>query len=227
MPPSIRACVEYARQRLRSSIYWLPGGYQAERYWRDRHRRYGFDMRGVGDCGRTHAENLEEYDRAARIFLELCRAHRIQLPHTSMLEIGCGTGYYAEVFRQAGGVQYVGVDITDELLPDLRKRFPAFTFHKLDITGEPVPGIFDLIAMIDVTQHITQPDRFSSAMQHVRLSLGPRGVFVVTSWLSDSARHSFYEVSRSMDAYQREFAGFRFSEPVRYRDKFMFAITRS
>lgn len=221
---SIRTCVEYARNRLRSTIYWAPGGYRAESFWRRRHQRYQFDMRGVGNCGRSHAENVRDYQEATRVFLELCRGNDVDFPHTSMLDIGCGTGHYAEVFQAGGGTRYLGVDIADALFPELESRHPGFAFRKLDISEEPLDDTFDLITMIDVTQHVTNPDRFSRAMQHVQSSLPSHGVFIVTSWLDDSARKSFYEVSRPIEAYAREFPGYRFSPPVKYRDKYMFAI---
>ena len=226
MPFNIKSCVEYARKGLRSTLYLAPGGYRAERFWKRRHLRYKFDMRGVGNCGLTHAENVDDYRRATEVFLEHCQLHNVDFKRARMLDIGCGTGHYADVFRQAGGIRYVGIDITDALFADLRQRHPDFAFRKLDVTQDPVDGIYDLVIMIDVTQHITDEKRFAKTLQHVKACMAPQGLFIVTSWLDESARRSFYEVSRSMDAYRREFPEGQFSQPVRYRDKYLFAIQR-
>jgi SAM-dependent methyltransferase len=209
--------------------YRLPGGYRSRAYWTSRLGRYGFDLRGVGCDSLSDAENRRMYAQAREQFLTLVGAQGVDLTAARVLDVGCGTGFYADLCAQAGCSRYVGLDITDTLLPELRRRLPAFTFRQLDIT-EPAQaaqdwgGPFDLVLMIDVTQHITQDDRFTRAMQTIRASLAAGAVFIVTSWLDALARRSFFERSRDLAAYQAEFPGYRFSPPQRFRDKFIFAV---
>lgn len=207
-----------------SQKYIKPDGYDAKEYWGDRLASYGFDLRGAGDASLSREENERMYAAARETFLSLCRRDSITLSTARVLEIGCGTGFYTGILRDSGVKDYCGVDITDALFPALKEEFPDFDFRQLDVTEHSLEGTYDLVAMIDVTQHITNPDKFSFAMQNIRNHLGEAGSFIVTSWLDESARESFYEVSRSIEAYRREFPGCSFSEPTPFRDKFIFSI---
>jgi SAM-dependent methyltransferase len=216
---------EALRNRLAPLRYWAPGGYRASRYWADRLSRFRFDLKGVGNAALSSAENERMYRRAGEVFLSLCQTLKIEFSRTEMLDIGCGTGYYAGIFREQGGKSYLGVDVADVLFPELRRRFPGFSFLKLDVAAEALPGTFGLISMIDVTQHITSAEGFSFALRNLREHLAPGGTFTVTSWLDGRARRSFYEVSRAFDVYHAAFPGCRFSPPLPFRDKWIFGIT--
>lgn len=48
-------------------------GYDAAKYWRARHARYGFDLRGVGNASLSSDENSQQYLHAKETFLALCQ----------------------------------------------------------------------------------------------------------------------------------------------------------
>ena len=208
----------------KSQKYIRQDGYDAKEFWGDRLSNYKFDLRGAGDASLSREENERMYAAARETFLALCRRDSISLATARVLEIGCGTGFYTGILRDSGVTEYHGVDITDALFPALREEFPDFEFRQRDVTEHPLDGTYDLVAMIDVTQHITTPEKFSFAMQNIRDHLGESGTFIVTSWLDEGVRESFYEVSRSIEAYRKEFPGYSFSEPASFRDKFIFSI---
>jgi len=222
----VRRLAVRIREASQRRKYGRADGYDAARYWRDRHSRYGFDLRGVGNKGLSDAENRRAYEEAGGTFVALCREAGVRFETARMLDVGCGTGFYAGVFRDRGGRDYTGVDIADVLLPELRERYPDFRFRQQDVTSEPLEEEFDLIAMIDVTQHITDPAKFSFAMRNLRAALAPSGTLILTSWLDEEARRSYYEVSRSIDRYAAELDGCTIGEPVPFRDKFMFAVRK-
>lgn len=214
------------RRLLRKYRYQSIYEENSEPYWSNRLEKYGFDLRGVGDEGLSHEENEQMYLQARKVFEILCKNENIDFAKVRTLEVGCGAGFYTKVFAENGGIDYLGVDITDTLFGKLRKEFPAFKFLKLDITKKQLEGLFDLIIMIDVTQHITDEEKFSFAMQNIKSHLADRGVFVVTSSLSERAQLNYYVVSRPLEAYRKEFPDFVFSTPLPYRDKFIFTIKR-
>lgn len=226
----IRNPIKIAKRRF--GVWMQPykyGGvknYNAEKYWTDRHSEYGFDLRGVGSTVLTNQQNIETYRMAKETFLAVCRSEMIDFQSASMLDIGCGTGFYAKIFAENKGEKYLGVDIANTLLPKIRQEFPNFRFEKSDISTHPLLEMFDLIIMVDVTQHITNEEKFSYAMQNIRTHLSRNGVFIVTSWLSSSARSSFYETSRPLERYISEFHGYHFSKPLPFRDKFIFSIRK-
>ncbi len=202
--------------------------YDPESFFRERHQKYGFDLRSVGNCTLSHEENRRQYEKAGQVVLQLLKQELSGLETRSILDIGCGTGFYAGLLRDAGATNYLGIDIMGDRFGDLLKEYPSFSFRKCDVTSEDLDGRFEIIIMIDVTQHIVDDNKFSAAMHNIRSHLADDGVFVVTSWLSSKwTRRTFYEVARPMCYYTREFAGCRFSEPVPFRDKFIFSIRKS
>lgn len=203
--------------------------YEAELFWRDRLSRHGLDLRGVAFAAFSTAFNKKMYQKAKEVFLSLCRQERVDFKNVRILDIGCGNGFYARVFREKGGKQYLGIDITDVLFPQLKKEFPDFRFKKLDITTQEMveEGKFDLVIMLDVTEHIMTHEKFAFAMENVKSSLREKGVFIVTSNLTDKPqRRSFSNIARPMSAYREAFPGYMFSEPVPFRDKFIFSIRK-
>jgi SAM-dependent methyltransferase len=205
--------------------FWRWSGYRASAYWAARHRRFGFDRRGVGNLCLSRETNEDEYAEARRVFLALCADQGVDLGRARMLDIGCGTGFYARVYRDAGGSDYTGVDITDALFPQLETRFPGFRFRKADVAREELEGTYDLVVMVDVTQHIVDETGFACAMANVRERLTPDGVAILTSWLSRRPRRrTQYEVERPRAAYEEALQGCALGEPRRFRDKFIFAV---
>ena len=64
-----------------------------------------------------------------------------------LIEIGCGSGYYSEVFSAllADGVDYTGIDYSDAMIARARARYPAAAFEVADATKLPYPdSAFDI-----------------------------------------------------------------------------------
>ncbi|MHC4494100.1 MAG: class I SAM-dependent methyltransferase, partial [Planctomycetota bacterium] len=111
------------------------------------------------------------------------------------------------------------------LFPELETRFPGFRFLKADVAREELEGAYDLVAMIDVTQHIVDESGFVYAMSNLRARLAPDGVAVLTAWLSHRAgRRTQYEVERPRAAYEEALQGCALGVPRPFRDKFIFAV---
>lgn len=55
---------------------------------------------------------------------------------TSVLEVGCSSGFYSEVFHIAGlGVDYTGADYSDAFIALARQKYPALQFDVEDATA--------------------------------------------------------------------------------------------
>jgi hypothetical protein len=81
--------------------------------------------------------------------------------------------------------------------------------------------------MIDVTQHITSKIKFEFALKNIRAHMKENSMFIVTSFLEEKLKNSFYEKSRSIDSYKQIFNTEFFSEPEKFRDKYIFYIKAS
>jgi SAM-dependent methyltransferase len=70
------------------------------------------------------------------------------LTNPRLLEVGCGSGYYSDVFAAllAGGVRYTGVDYSDAMIANARARSPSTAFEVADATRLPyADGAFDIV----------------------------------------------------------------------------------
>jgi len=63
------------------------------------------------------------------------------LTKPSLIEIGCGSGYYSEVFATLlpDGVSYTGIDYSAAMIARARAQYPAVQFDVADATRLPYP----------------------------------------------------------------------------------------
>ena len=81
-----------------------------------------------------------------RIAGEAVTATGLQNPR--LLDVGCGSGYYSEVFAAlvAGGVRYTGIDYSEAMIERARTHFPSSEFDVADATRLPyADGAFDVV----------------------------------------------------------------------------------
>jgi SAM-dependent methyltransferase len=65
-----------------------------------------------------------------------------------VLEVGCGSGYYSDVFATLlpGGVQYTGIDYSDAMIARARTHYPSTAFEVADATRLPYADrAFDIV----------------------------------------------------------------------------------
>lgn len=206
----------------------LPSNYKNPKlYWEKRHKKYGLDLRGVGHCGMSPEKNYEEYLKAKEALLHLLDLEKINVKDSKILEIGCGIGLFTKVMEEVGAQKYTGVDIAKNAIKRVKKKFPMFNFAQLDITKTKPTEEFDLILMIDVTQHIVDEHLFEIAMKNITQTLKPNGIFIVTSWLTPTReKNRFYEVKRPIESYKKIFKDYQFSSPLNFRNKYVFSIRK-
>lgn len=78
----------------------------------------------------------------------------------SLLEYGCGSGRWFPYFSSIG-VEYLGVDITGEMLKFAKKKYPGGDFRHL---SEFEKGSeFDIVVSITVLQHLSDEDARKAA----------------------------------------------------------------
>ncbi len=97
----------------------------------------------------SQVERLRDPGRIAR--LEVERTASLALNNlndaNTMLDIGTGSGLFAEKFA-ARGLQVTGLDANPEMLTAARQYVPAGTFHEGIAENLPFPdGSFDLVFM--------------------------------------------------------------------------------
>jgi trans-aconitate methyltransferase len=99
-------------------------------------------------------------------------------PASSVLEVGCGVGFAAEVVcaRLTTG-RYVGVDRSPTAVRRAAARNPTATFVRSDLAGLSVEGRFDRVLAIDVNLFWT--GRAAPELAVLRDLIAPDGRLVV------------------------------------------------
>lgn len=200
--------------------------YDAARYWDKRLTKYGDSLRGVGDEGKSNKENIQEYARDEKVFTDLIKSLNFDLSQVKILDIGCGTGFYADILKRLGVINYTGIDITDTLFPKLCEQFPDYEFIKKDITTEKIDGKYDLIIMIEVLEHIVNDDKLSSATNTIKNLLTDNGVFAISCIWETGRKHMFYVRQWSLDEVKSRFAGYNISEMIPFRGSNLITIRK-
>jgi SAM-dependent methyltransferase len=105
------------------------------------------------------------FDARNRQIIDLLRREGVA-PPALILEIGCGTGTVLSALREAG-YRMVGVEMHGELARRAAERNPDSAIYALDIFDPPPElrrhGPFDVVAALDVVEHLPEPERFLRA----------------------------------------------------------------
>ncbi len=81
-----------------------------------------------------------------RIAAEAVSATGIANPR--LIEVGCGSGYYSEVFASLipAGIHYTGIDYSAAMIARAQVRYPSVAFEVADATRLPYPdNAFDIV----------------------------------------------------------------------------------
>jgi 2-polyprenyl-3-methyl-5-hydroxy-6-metoxy-1,4-benzoquinol methylase len=209
--------------------YGKGGKYDAVRFWRDRFSKYGLSLQGSGDEGFDERENRAMYAAAAAAMLESAKEAGVTLTGRTVLDIGCGPGFYAGVLDEMGVIDYTGVDLTSVLFPQLEAQFPEYRFVAADATTEnlaqKLQRRFDVILLLDVIQNIVTPEKFDALMVNVKNLLAEGGMCLIAPVMPETKKHLFYMHFWSLPDLQRNFPGFRFGRMIPYRHDHIVSVT--
>lgn len=206
--------------------------YDANKYWNERHKTFSTEsLKGVGINSKTEAENQAMYDSARYIYLGILNELIPNNKNIDVLEIGYGTGFYTQIMNDKCK-SYTGVDIVDthrvNILEKLNNK-DIVELLKLNVAEEILntEEKFDLIIMIDVTQHIVNDDKLIFNLKNnVQKKLKQGGIFITTD-ACKNLKISFYEKSRNQEFYENALNECKIEKNlVQFRDKYIFAFRK-
>ncbi|GAA4389272.1 class I SAM-dependent methyltransferase [Brevibacterium sp. NPDC049920] len=179
---------------------------------------------GVGYRALGAAFNTWMYRVRRAVFLREMAAAPIDLPTAEVFDIGSGTGFYVDLWRELGVAGVTGSDITTAAVNNLRGRFPDSDFHPFDAASPelPVPaGAYDIVSAMDMLFHITDDAGHAQALRNAARLLRPGGLFVFSeNFLFGPEQRGPRQVNRSMHTIERELAAAGL-EPIRHTPMFV------
>ena len=178
-----------------------PAGFDPAAYWEERLRKNS-GIAGVGYTTLGRCYNQWLYKIRRRVFLRLGNSLKSDWRTARVLDIGSGTGFYIQLWKEMGAGLLEGSDLTEIAVSRLRQKFVGETFHQLDIGGSLSlrgTGCFDVISAIDVFFHIVDDVRYTRACENVYNMLRPGGYFIFSDLLlHGTTQRSLHMVSRSL-----------------------------
>ena len=176
--------------------------FDAESYWENRLVK-NFDLQGVGRRNLGVHYNRWVYRVRRRVFLHVMNSLGVDFGSVDSLDVGAGTGFYIDRWKELGVRSVAGIDLTDVAVSRLRKRYPQSAFYNIDIgndIGELHGHRFDVVSCMDVLFHIVDDNAYRRAFENVYTLLKPGGFFVFTeAFVHGPTRCSEHVVHRTLD----------------------------
>ena len=175
--------------------------FDAKQYWEDRLSE-DYSLHGVGRLNWGIHWNRWMYRVRRVVFLDLVRSIPGNVKTSNVLDVGSGTGFYVERWRELGASEITGSDITDVAVTQLEKRFPENSFFRMNI-GEDISPVederFDFISCMDVMIHIVDDTLYKNALTNMCTLLRPGGHLIFSDlFLHGPARRFEYIVHRPL-----------------------------
>lgn len=154
--------------------------------------------------------------RARREILSDYLAREGGLPKAArILEIGCGTGHNLPMLAQFGDVDAIEIDDTARAMASARLGKPVGSAPLPELTGVE-PGSYDLVAVLDVVEHVEDDVAALKAMARV---LKPGGKILITvpahQWMwsaHDVVNHHKRRYSKATLTAALDKAGLRYAK---------------
>lgn len=129
------------------------------------------------------------YDSMGKDYIaEAQKVHRIIQQHKrssgkTLLEVACGTGLHASVFREFYQVE--GLDLDAEMLTVAKQDYPDIPFHQADMVDFDLRKQFDVITcLFSSIGYVKTERRLEQAIRTMTNHLLPGGVLIVEPWFT-------------------------------------------
>jgi SAM-dependent methyltransferase len=146
-------------------------------------------LEGTGTSGAPLRWQRWLYRGKRRAYLRLLRRSGVDLTASRVLDFGCGTGYFEDVWESLGGASVAGIDVVPENISRLAADHPGRRYICADLAKDASPhpalGLQDFITAIDVLYHIVDDEVLMRTLQALCGLLRPGGVFLFTDALRE------------------------------------------
>lgn len=179
-------------------------------YWEDRlHTISGLE--GVGFKKLGPSFNKWAYKVRKRVFMKTLSAMNLPLNTSKVLDVGSGTGFYIQAWRELNAKEITGLDISATAVENLKNTFKQHLFFQSDIGEKEFNKnanfeTYDLISSMDVLFHIVDDNRFEQAIANISSIIQPGGYFIYSdNFLNSETKRGESQVSRNKDYLMQVF----------------------
>jgi len=124
----------------------------------------------------------KDYVAEAQKVHQIIQQHKLAFGKT-LLEVACGTGLHASVFREHYQVE--GLDLDAEMLAVAKQDYPDIPFHQADMVDFGLGKQFDAITcLFSSIGYVKSTARLNQAIRTMTDHLLPGGVLVVEPWFT-------------------------------------------
>jgi trans-aconitate methyltransferase len=102
-----------------------------------------------------------------------------------VLDIGCGNGrFYDFISKKIDNIEYIGVDIDNDLLNEAKDKYPKAEFTKEDIFEnlDNIKGKYNIVCAFGVTHHIPDDSFRTQWFSKLPNLLDSKAVLILTFW---------------------------------------------
>src|SRR5208283_1191651 len=117
----------------------------------------------------------------------------------SVLDVGCGTGFYLQQWQTLGVASMAGLDISDWVVAKLARAYPSATFYRANVGAADSPlraAAFDAVTALDVLVHLVDDGSYSRALENLHPSLIPGGYLLYSGAISHGPEKQFEDYWR-------------------------------
>jgi len=130
---------------------------------------------------------------------------KIRVEGRSVLDVGCGTGFWLHFWKAKGAAEICGIDIARVSIENLRERCAGIVLYHDDIArpGLELGKAFDVVGAFDVLYHITDNESWALALANIVRHLKPGGWLLLTDlFLRGGEYRIYHQLSRPLSEYE-------------------------
>ena len=156
--------------------------FDAQSYWEQR-LSTGPGIHKVGHLAYGYVFNAALYSLRKNLVNAILRTIYTGVsPSTvSVLDIGCGSGFYLSLWQNFGVKHIQGIDFTQSSIDYCKARFPQCSLLKADISDEASLsslGLYSCISVFDVLFHIVDDEKYNLAIKNIASHLQEDGILL-------------------------------------------------
>jgi SAM-dependent methyltransferase len=166
-----------------------------------------FGLHGTGWLTLGTHYNSWMYKIRRKVLLPKIKSLCIDFSNIDVLDVGCGTGFYIDMWKELGIKRLSGIDIADVVIENLKKKYNTEDFYRLDIGDDDISRLqhrYDIISAFDVLYHIVDDKRYLKAIKNIHSLLRPNGIFIFSeNFVHSDAIRGVHQVSRPLGIIEK------------------------